>query len=80
LTLGCGSAGGGSTSDNVSPMNLINIRKVGYGVRKLEDIAGCTQTGETAQSGINRCYAAQDSKVSSQNLKELLEKLLEQLT
>jgi acetaldehyde dehydrogenase (acetylating) len=80
LTLGCGSAGGGSTSDNVSPMNLINIRKVGYGVRKLEDIAGCPQTGEAAESGVNRCYAAQDSKVSSQNLKELLEKLLEQLT
>lgn len=38
LTLGSGSAGEGMTSDNVSPMNLIYIRKVGYGVRKIEDI------------------------------------------
>ncbi|MBU4438671.1 MAG: acetaldehyde dehydrogenase (acetylating), partial [Firmicutes bacterium] len=32
LTLGCGAAGGGFTSDNVTPLNLINVRKVGYGV------------------------------------------------
>ena len=38
LTLGSGSAGMGMTSDNVSPMNLIYIRKVGYGVRKIEEI------------------------------------------
>lgn len=38
LTLGCGAIGGGSTSDNVGPMNLLNIRKVGYGVRSLEDL------------------------------------------
>lgn len=36
MTLGSGSAGEGITSDNVSPMNLIYIRKVGYGVRKVE--------------------------------------------
>lgn len=34
LTLGSGSAGHGITSDNVSPLNLIYIRKVGYGVRQ----------------------------------------------
>ena len=38
LTLGSGSAGKGMTSDNISPMNLIYIRKVGYGVRNVEDI------------------------------------------
>lgn len=38
MTLGSGSAGKGITSDNVSPMNLIYIRKVGYGVRKIEDL------------------------------------------
>ena len=36
MTLGSGSAGEGITSDNVSPMNLIYIRKVGYGVRSGE--------------------------------------------
>ena len=38
LTLGCGAVGGSSTSDNVGPLNLINIRRVAYGVRSLEDI------------------------------------------
>jgi acetaldehyde dehydrogenase (acetylating) len=38
MTLGSGSAGQGITSDNVSPMNLIYVRKVGYGVRKAEEI------------------------------------------
>ncbi|VDN48390.1 Acetaldehyde dehydrogenase (Acetylating) [Petrocella atlantisensis] len=38
LTLGCGAVGGSSTSDNVSPLNLINIRSVAYGTKELEDI------------------------------------------
>ena len=37
LTLGCGAVGGSSTSDNVTPMNLLNIRKVGFGIKELED-------------------------------------------
>lgn len=40
LTLGSGSAGFGITSDNVSPMNLVYIRKVGYGVR-MPDFLSC---------------------------------------
>jgi len=38
LTLGCGALGGGSTSDNVEPLNLINVRKVGYGVLSIDDL------------------------------------------
>ncbi|MGL5056402.1 MAG: acetaldehyde dehydrogenase (acetylating) [Fusobacteriaceae bacterium] len=38
LTLGCGAIGGSSTSDNVTPLNLINIRRVAWGVRELEEI------------------------------------------
>ena len=37
LTLGCGAVGGSSTSDNISPENLFNIRRLAYGVRELED-------------------------------------------
>ncbi len=36
MTLGSASAGRGITSDNVSPMNLIYIRRVGYGVRQMD--------------------------------------------
>lgn len=38
LTLGCGAVGGGSSSDNVGPMNLLNIRRVGYGVRSIDEL------------------------------------------
>ncbi|WP_086313486.1 acetaldehyde dehydrogenase (acetylating) [Enterococcus sp. 7F3_DIV0205] len=38
LTLGCGAVGGSSTSDNISPENLFNIRRIAYGVRELEDL------------------------------------------
>lgn len=35
LTLGCGAVGGSSTSDNVSPMNLVNIRRVAWGTKEI---------------------------------------------
>lgn len=38
MTLGSGSAGHGMTSDNVSPKNLIYVRKVGYGVRTADEM------------------------------------------
>lgn len=38
LTLGCGAVGGSSTSDNITPLNLINIRRVAYGARELSDL------------------------------------------
>ena len=37
MTLGSGFAGHGMTSDNVSPMNLVYIRRVGYGVRSADE-------------------------------------------
>ncbi len=30
FTLGCGTVGGSATSDNVTPMNLLNIRRIAY--------------------------------------------------
>ena len=53
FTLGCGAVGGSSTSDNVTPMNLINIRRVATGVRELSDFKkgnndASGQTGVTA--------------------------------
>ena len=36
LTLGCGAVGGSSSSNNISPMDLVNIRRVAWG-RSKED-------------------------------------------
>ena len=40
LTLGCGSVGGSATSDNIGPMNLINIRRVAFGLKELDELRG----------------------------------------
>jgi len=40
LTLGCGAVGGSSTSDNIGPKNLMNIRRVAYGVRTISEVRG----------------------------------------
>lgn len=37
LTLGSGAIGGSATSDNISPLNLINIKSMAYGIEK-EDV------------------------------------------
>lgn len=34
LTLGCGAVGGSSSSNNIGPMDLINIRRVAWGLRR----------------------------------------------
>lgn len=44
FTLGCGAVGGSATSDNVTPLHLINIRRVAYGVREASDLKAETKT------------------------------------
>ena len=36
LTLGCGSVGGSSSSNNISPMDLLDIRRVAWGIQEQE--------------------------------------------
>lgn len=40
LTLGCGAIGGSSSSDNISPLNLIDVRRVVQGVKSMDEIRG----------------------------------------
>ncbi|MGP7975484.1 hypothetical protein ACTXA3_18635, partial [Proteus mirabilis] len=66
LTLGCGAVGGGSSSDNVGPMNLLNIRKVGYGVRSVEELKQpCPLAQETAQPAVSACSVSSTNHQTS---------------
>lgn len=38
LTLGCGAVGGSATSDNITPLNLINIRRVAWGLKEADQL------------------------------------------
>lgn len=78
LTLGSGSAGKGMTSDNVSPMNLIYIRKVGYGTRNIDDIAN----GVLIREERSKSYTSQIEEHSQDEIKMLqhiLEKVLKEI-
>ncbi|MEG2411492.1 MAG: aldehyde dehydrogenase family protein [Clostridium sp.] len=74
MTLGSGSAGQGMTSDNVSPMNLIYVRKVGYGVRKTEDIFKTEKAEE-----ISSVNAMESPKVNDMDNVEFLQGILKKL-
>lgn len=64
LTLGCGALGGGSSSDNVGPLNLLNIRKVGYGVRSIDDLRQ-PKTSSSHQVTINNQSIFEDLRFTS---------------
>ncbi|MFM4921232.1 acetaldehyde dehydrogenase (acetylating) [Aeromonas dhakensis] len=70
LTLGCGAVGGGSSSDNVGPMNLLNIRKVGYGVRTIEELRApiqpvAVQPASAALAAPQPCSILDDARFSA---------------
>jgi acetaldehyde dehydrogenase (acetylating) len=44
MTLGCGAQGNNITSDNISPLHLINLKRVAYGVRDIETPAPAKRT------------------------------------
>ncbi len=71
MVLGSGSAGHGATSENVSPFNLIYIRKVGYGVRELGDMGNEILQSETVCQRNVSCRAEQDTK-AAQAIRQIL--------
>ena len=77
MTLGSGSAGKGMTSDNVSPMNLIYIRKVGYGVRRMNEIITSITNVEEPQGSNDRLNNNEND--NEELLKMLLKKILKEL-
>ncbi|GBU09387.1 acetaldehyde dehydrogenase [Gammaproteobacteria bacterium] len=72
LTLGSGSAGFGLTADNVSPLNLIYIRKVGYGVKNIEHKASqANQENQMPQA---------NNAEKTQAFKQLILKVIKELS
>jgi acetaldehyde dehydrogenase (acetylating) len=45
MTLGCGTYGGNITSDNISPMHLINVKRLAFEVRPAELTAALSEYG-----------------------------------
>jgi len=51
FTLGCGTWGGSATSDNVTPLHLINIKRVAYGIKDMTETTTPSYSSCAAQSG-----------------------------
>lgn len=83
FTLGCGTWGGSSTSENVSPIHLINIKRVAYG---LQDCGTLAHTGPSCnnldlQKGVESnsiCPTYQETKNNVSDEEPLL-KLINEL-
>ena len=67
LTLGCGAVGGSSSSNNIGPMDLINIKRVAWGVRELEDLR---------QGGSTHPFGEPQIRVDEKNLEELVRSMV----
>ena len=74
MTLGSITSGAGMTADNVSPMNFIYIRKVGYGVRKAEEFLKLTNRADKGH------VAVPEGKNGAEDAKALLKQILEALS
>ena len=78
MTLGSGAVGGSSTSDNIAPQNLFNIRRIAWGVRELSDIRGTDVFEETIEDTLEETTGTADlSKDQLINL--LVERVLEKI-
>ncbi|MEQ1898672.1 MAG: aldehyde dehydrogenase family protein [Vicinamibacterales bacterium] len=54
MTLGCGGWGGNSTSDNITPMHLLNIKRLAYELRPATAVLAPRPTAQPAVSGPSR--------------------------
>ena len=71
LTLGCGAVGGSSTSNNIGPIDLINIKRVAFGVKELSEIR--KEAGMMSEVRMDNC------KVTSQMIENIVEKVMREL-
>ncbi|MDO5536480.1 MAG: aldehyde dehydrogenase family protein [Desulfovibrionaceae bacterium] len=79
MTLGSGVAGHGMTSDNVSPMNLVYIRRVGYGTHSADSLFhGAEDTSSAAPAASNA--AGTDGSASPERLGSVLRAVIRALS
>jgi len=71
LTLGCGAVGGSATSENVGPMQLLNMRHVAYGIKEMEQIRASVPD---CSDGI--CHMGPD--ISAEDVETIVKRIIAQ--
>jgi acetaldehyde dehydrogenase (acetylating) len=69
MTLGCGAAAGNATSDNIGPLNLINVKRLAYSVRAAEQ-ALAAQTVASAPIDRSSVAAAVERYLAARGLSQ----------
>ncbi|MDR0486365.1 MAG: acetaldehyde dehydrogenase (acetylating) [Elusimicrobiota bacterium] len=77
LTLGCGAVGKNASSDNISPLHLINIRRIAYGVREIEELRGQSQISQA--EGVNTQSSTVGLNLSKEELSILIATVVKSL-
>ena len=72
LTLGCGTWGGSSISDNLGPQHLINIKKLAYGLKKVA-------LEETREECKIEKLPSQQYEITDDEIADIVKKVLKQL-
>lgn len=75
FTLGCGTWGGSATSENVTPMHLINRKKVVYGIKDVSTLASADEEFWK----MTECHNCGEKKMTKKQLEQVLEQVLSQL-
>jgi acetaldehyde dehydrogenase (acetylating) len=71
MTLGCGAQGNNITSDNISPLHLINLKRVAYGVR---DVAAAP----VMTTPVTRATTPVSKAVKTSNKRAIVESVVDQ--
>lgn len=83
LTLGCGSVGKGATSDNITPLNLINIRRVAWGCCELEDLnskgAGASVSPPAAPPAARRSAPTSPPSLSRDEIERITREVISRM-
>ncbi|MBI4446254.1 MAG: acetaldehyde dehydrogenase (acetylating) [Acidobacteria bacterium] len=79
MTLGCGTPGGNITSDNITPLHLINIKRLAYEIRPLNSIPYLS-AGKRVPGGVPECSSCSDKaplKVDSEIVRQVIRSVVE---
>ncbi len=79
LTLGCGTMGGNITTDNISPANLLNIKRLAYDIKTggmlKDELIVNTKNELTKKSSEIKDVSVRDDEVIKKVIEEVLRKL-----
>src|SRR5215212_3047626 len=76
MTLGCGSWGGNVTSDNVSPLHLMDIKRVAFETRPVKSVRPAVATEKSAQAAAAKQSVVAGGKIDRQEIAAIVDRFL----